>query len=85
MNAERLFIGVFPCGISYADRHIKVNGDYKPVAFLPYTTLKGEIYKDCPKELVKEILHDMLGVQVKRGQWFQTSASGQGVMLGGNT
>jgi hypothetical protein len=38
-TGSRLFIGVFPCGISYADRHHEEHGDYKTLAFLPYNSL----------------------------------------------
>src|SRR4051812_49130421 len=38
-NAERLFIGLLPCGVVYADRLQEVERDYKRLAFLPYDTL----------------------------------------------
>jgi hypothetical protein len=44
-KAPRLFIGVFPCGISYADRHHEEYGDYKALAFLPYESLTLEFRK----------------------------------------
>ena len=83
MSVDRLFIGVFPCGISYADRQSEVNGAYKKVAFLPYATLALEFRAACPEELRDEIVADAARIQAKRGQWFQISASGQGIILGG--
>ncbi len=41
---NRLFAGLYPCGIVYADRGIEEHGDYKKIAFLPYDTLKLEVY-----------------------------------------
>lgn len=51
---KRLFIGVFPCGLSYCDKTKEEDGDYKKLAFLPYSTLKLKFY-NCPPELRKEI------------------------------
>lgn len=42
-NEERLFVGMYPCGIVYSDRAKTEYGDYQKVAFLPYNTLKLEI------------------------------------------
>ena len=33
---QRVFTGIFPAGISYADRSREVNGDYVRLAFLSY-------------------------------------------------
>jgi len=44
----QLFIGVFPCGISYADRHHEEQGDYKSLAFLPYNSLILEFARVVP-------------------------------------
>jgi len=52
----QLFIGVFPCGISYSDRHHEEHGDFKSLAFLPYSSLVLEFRKDCPAELRSEII-----------------------------
>jgi hypothetical protein len=51
MNDDRLFIGNYPCGIVYADRHNEEHGDYKRLAFLPYDGMELEFAKDCPEEL----------------------------------
>ena len=50
-SLPQLFIGVFPCRISYADRHHEEHGDYKSLAFLPYSSLVLKLRKDCPAEL----------------------------------
>lgn len=36
MSNERLFIGDFPTGIVFADRHNKEDGDWKKIAFVSY-------------------------------------------------
>lgn len=79
---ERLFIGVFPAALSYADRKREENNDYKRLAILPYSTLELEIEKDCPAELAEEIKQHAATIQAKRGQHFQISSCGQTVILG---
>jgi hypothetical protein len=37
-EADPLFIGLFPGGVSYANRNVEEHGDYKRLAFLPYDT-----------------------------------------------
>ena len=76
---NRLFVGIFPAGISYADRTIEEHGDYKKLAFLPYSTLKPTFYK-CPDDLRKEIEEDIK--QYKKGEDLQISTCGQSVILG---
>ena len=78
--AQRLFIGVRPAGISYADTQTEEHGDYKKLAFLPYDTLKLEIYAGCPADLAEEIKQN--ASLYRTGQVFQVSASGQTVVLG---
>lgn len=73
MNHDRIFAGIFPGGISYADRKREVNGDYKRLAFLPYDTLELEIAKDCPKALAAEIRQD--AAQYKAGDELSLSSS----------
>ncbi|HUJ08545.1 MAG TPA: hypothetical protein VL171_00825 [Verrucomicrobiae bacterium] len=80
--AERLFIGVFPCGISYADAAHGVAGDYKRLAFLPFATLELKVEPDCPPELAERIRADAAVIQMKRGQPYQVSTCGQTVILG---
>jgi hypothetical protein len=80
---ERLFIGVFPCGISYADRKVEEHGDYKRLAFLPYSSLELEWFKGCPESLRGRIIADAAKIQARRGEDFQISAVGQKIRLGG--
>ena len=63
---DRLFIGLFPAGVVYADRKVERHGDYKRLAFLSYDTLKLEVEKDCPKDLRGRIEDDAQGY--KAGQ-----------------
>lgn len=55
MENNRLFIGVYPGGIVYADRHNEEHGDYKRLAFLPYQGMELQVEKDCPPELEARI------------------------------
>ena len=79
---QRLFIGIFPGGIVYADRTRKQYGDYKRLAFLPYDTLCLETQKDCPKDLLARIQADAATLQSRRGELFRISTCGQAVRLG---
>lgn len=81
-KAPRLFIGVFPCGISYADRHHEEYGDYKALAFLPYESLTLEFRKECPVELRAEITDHAAAIQARKGEHLQISTCGQTVLLG---
>jgi hypothetical protein len=79
--ADRLFAGVYPGGISYADRAREEHGDYAKVAFLPFDTLELVIYK--PKSpLLPLVREDAAKIIARRGEQFQVSASGQHVKLG---
>lgn len=78
----RLFEGVYPTGIVYADRSQEVDGDYKRIAFLPYSTLKIEWEPDAPAELRDEVEWAARVVIAQRGKDFPISASGQTVRLG---
>lgn len=80
---DRLFIGVFPGGISYADCHREEHGDYAKLAFLPFDTLQLEIKQDCPADLRTRIEADAATIQSRRGESFQISGCNQTVMLGG--
>ena len=81
-EADRLFIGVYPCGLSYADRSREVGGDWLRLAFLSFRTLELKWSADVPVELRAAILSDAATVQARRGQPYQVSTSGQTVMLG---
>jgi hypothetical protein len=78
---QRLFIGVFPCGLGYADKSIEVSGDYKEVAFLPYSTLVLEI-RDAKSPLLDEVRQHAEKIIARRGQQYQVSTCGQTVLLG---
>jgi hypothetical protein len=79
----RIFAGVYPCGIVYADRKKEVAGDYKRLAFLDYATLTLDVEKDAPADLVSEIRVDAALIQARRGEQFQISSCNQTVTLGG--
>jgi hypothetical protein len=79
---NRLFIGVYPAGLVYADRGREVHGDYKRLGFLQYSSLKLDVEKDCPAPLATEIREHAATVQAQRGQLYQVSTSGQTVRLG---
>ena len=80
---QRLFIGVFPAGISYCDRAQEVNSDWLKVAFLAFDTLELTFDPRCPECLVRPIRQDAAIIQAKRGELYQVSTSGQTVRLGG--
>jgi hypothetical protein len=78
---ERLFIGLFPGGIVYADRAIEQHGDYKKVAFMAYSSLEFEVY--APRSPLLELARKhATEIQAKRGQQLVVSGCGQTVLLG---
>lgn len=79
MNNKRLFVGVFPAGIVYADRQ----RDHKTVALLSYATLVLHWRAEVDDELKAEIERNAATLQARRGEQFEVSATGQTVMLGG--
>jgi hypothetical protein len=79
---QRLFIGVYPTGIVYADRHVETRGEYKRLAFMPYDTLDLRHESVLPDELIGPINSHAGAIRAKRGQRFTISASGQTVLLG---
>lgn len=84
---ERIFMGVYPCGIVYADRQREEHGDYKKLAFLSYSTLELDIQPDCPEELIEEIKADAKTIQDRKGEKFRTAQTGESayVILGEDT
>jgi hypothetical protein len=82
---DRLFVGVYPTGIAYADRARTKHGDYLRLAFLPYSTLEIEWSRGVtvPAELQALIEADAHAMQERAGQEFRVSASGQTVILAG--
>jgi hypothetical protein len=79
---DRLFIGLYPEGIVYADRKIEEHGDYRQVAFLPYSTLVFQPHKVADKDLLDQAKRHAATIQAKRGERFQISSCGQYVILG---
>ena len=82
MTSDRIFKGNFPTGIVYADRECEVNRDYKRLAYMNYKTLKLEFAKECPVFLAEEIEKDAAKIQAKKGEFYQITTCGQGVILG---
>lgn len=82
-TGQRLFSGVYPCGIVYADRTREKGGDYARLGFLDYATLTLTLEKDCPADLATLIREDASKLQARAGEAFEISTSGQTVRLGG--
>lgn len=80
--AARLFIGIFPTGIVYADRARERHGDYARVARLDFATLTLDVEKDCPAELREPIEVDAAATRARRGQSFAIDGCGHTVTLG---
>lgn len=81
--SERLFIGIYPGGVVYADRKRQEGGDYKRVAFLPYDTLELMVAPGShPKALLDAVKRDAEKIAARRGELFVVSSSGQTVRLG---
>jgi hypothetical protein len=78
MNAN-IFAGIFPTGVIYADKSKEEHGDYKKIAFLPFDTLKLEIFSKRSK-LLNEIIEDSKSYIA--GEELQISTSGQKIILG---
>ena len=81
-NKDRLFIGVFPCGISYADRAREEDGDYKKVGFLRFADLSFTSAKGANNELLEMARIDAAKIQARKGESFEVSTIGQYVILG---
>lgn len=79
---NRIFAGCFPTGVSYADREREEDGDYKRLAFLPYTTLVLAFQPDCPAWARAEIEADAATLQARAGEAYQVTTCGQTVLLG---
>ncbi len=81
---DRLFVGVMPTGIVYADRSREVDGDYARCAFLPFDTLALEVAPKCPRDMLGAIKADAATIIARRGEQFKISTSGHTVVLGSN-
>ena len=79
---ERVFIGIFPGAISYADRTVEERNDYKQLALLPYDTLELWFATDRPERLKDYIRSCAAPIQARRGEHFRISTCGQTVLLG---
>ena len=80
---DRLFCGVYPGGIVYADRGREVSGDYARLGFLSFRSLVLEVAPDCPADLRARIIEAAAPIIARRGESFPISACGQCVRLGG--
>lgn len=79
---DRLFIGVYPGGVVYADRKKTVQGDYARVGFLPYDSLEFKAERGADAKLVAEARAHAEKIAARRGEPFSISSSGQTVILG---
>jgi hypothetical protein len=84
-SSDRLFVGVFPAGISYAARGREVDGDYARVAFLPYATLALEVVPGADKRLVAAARAHAAKIRARRGEEYPIDACGHTVRLGGRS
>jgi hypothetical protein len=76
---QRLFCGLYPEGVVYADRGATANGDYKRLAFLSYRGLRLTIEPDCPPFLADKIRKD--AAMFKPGDHLVVTTCGQIVQL----
>lgn len=81
-DCDRLFIGIYPAGIVYADRKIEEYGDYRRVGFIPYDTLVFQPNKLADKGLLVQAMQHAMTIQARKGERFQVSTVGQYVVLG---
>ena len=80
--SPRLFIGIYPTGIVYADRHVIEDGDYRTLAKLDFSHLRLWIAANVPDELLDVIRADAHPIMHRRGQPYPLSSSGQTITLG---
>lgn len=73
---DRIFVGIFPGGIVYADRKREKHGDYARLAFLPYDTLVLKVEKDCPPQLREAIEADAKTYQARKGERMRLDSHG---------
>lgn len=78
---DRLFIGIYPGGIVYADREREKYGDYLRAAFLPYHSLEL-VMSACDPALVQPIKDHAATIQARRGEQFKIDCAGHTVVLG---
>lgn len=85
--SDRLFVGLMPAGIVYADRGREEHSDYKRIAFLSYHNLEFKAAKlstasEADRELLRLAKSHAETIQARRGQQLQISTAGQSVTLG---
>lgn len=78
---ERLFIGIYPAGIVYADRAKEEHGDYRKIAFLPYDTLSLVVYVPG-HDLLPDVETHAAIIAKRKGKKFATDKCGHYVTLG---
>jgi hypothetical protein len=71
---DRWFCGKYPCGLVYADRATEEHGDYKRVAFLPYSSLVLDV-DDPASPLIERVKADAAAMQARRGQPYQIAGN----------
>ena len=81
-DTDRLFVGVYPGGVVYADRAVEAHGDYKDVAVLPYGSLAFEV-RDARSPLLAEACAHAATIQARRGELFALSACGEADVAAG--
>jgi len=79
----RIFVGVYPEGLMFADKLVELHGDYRHLGFLSYRTLKLTVYKECPGYLIPVVVEMAQPYIDKRGERFETDGAGHSVILGG--
>lgn len=79
---DRLFVGKYPTGLVFADRHREENGDYRRVGFMPWNTLQLEPRPGAPAALLQEAAAIVETYRGREGQLEMISTTGQKVLLG---
>lgn len=79
---DRLFIGMFPAALVYADRGIEEHGDYRRLASLSYDTLELSI-NDPRSALIPLVIEHARRYQARRGE--RISIAGNMTALLGRT
>lgn len=79
---QALFVGVFPTGWGFADRRKERGGDWKRVAFLSFRTLKLELERDCPKDLLPLVTKFANEMEGRRGTLYRPATHGNPIVLG---
>lgn len=76
----RMFAGVYPAGIVYADTWREARGDYMELGFLPYKSLEfvaWEGWRSAPEWLRAMVRAHVEGMRAKRGEYFPLSTVGR--------